>query len=98
MSAQQQAAWPEGVIARYLTVGGALVDVSHETLYVDDAKPNTTLARCGGAGCGSYNDEEWGRWADRFDNGSGAADSVVREWAQAHAETCRALPKPGVTR
>lgn len=85
-------AWPEGVIARYLTIGGATVDIEHDTLYADDAKPNVSSAKCGG--CPAYSNTEWASRADRFDNGSSWADSDARAWAQSHAETCRAMPKP----
>jgi hypothetical protein len=64
-------AWPEGVIARYLTVAGATVDRT--------GGGDFTGYRC--KGCGD-------------DGGTGWAESTVREWAQSHAETCRALPKP----
>lgn len=88
----QSAAWPEGVIARYLTVGGALVDVSHDTLYLSDIEPNVTVARCGG--CDDYRTEEWKAHAHRVSNGSSEADAEARKWAQEHAERCRALPRP----
>jgi hypothetical protein len=87
-------AWPEGTIARYLTVGGATVDISHDMYYLADTEPNTTIARCGGGGCAAHHQERWGPYADRLSNGSSGADAEARAWAQAHAETCRALPRP----
>jgi hypothetical protein len=75
--AQQQAeatAWPEGVIARYMNLVGATVDLRERGI--------TVLARC--SGC-------------RFDVSS-SSDGWVHDQAQAHAETCRALPRPEATR
>lgn len=70
----QQTAWPEGVIARYLTVSGATVDLRAERsdgAYIDSGD-------C--TGCGFHID--WGPL------------KYARQKAQAHAETCRALPRP----
>lgn len=66
--------WPEGVIARYLTVVGAHVEIT--------GGYGTAYRRCTGCGDG----EGWGGWSE----------ARARELAQAHAETCRALPKPEV--
>lgn len=68
----QQAAWPEGVMSRYLTVGGATVDIrpsSHED------RVSSVCTGCGEEDCFSH-------------------EKYIRERAQRHAETCRALPKP----
>lgn len=70
-----QTAWPEGVIARYLTVVGATVDLTGAEYDASGA--------CGGC-------------QKKFsDSGyvSGSL-SVARHWAQEHAESCRALPRP----
>lgn len=65
--------WPEGVVARYLTVAGATIDLSRPS---DDG--GALHGTCNG--CGEY---------------TGAnADAIVRPRAQAHAEKCRAMPKP----
>lgn len=85
--------WPEGVIARYLTVGGALVDVSHDMHLIVDTEPNLSLARCGGEGCKASHHERWRDYSYRTDNGSRGADQEAGKWAQAHAEKCRALPR-----
>ncbi|MTE20307.1 hypothetical protein F0L17_14560 [Streptomyces sp. TRM43335] len=76
--------WPEGVIARYLTVGGATVDISQ--------KPNSTAATATCRGC----------TRDHYDTFTckvtpetqRAMALIVGKWAQSHAETCRALPRP----
>jgi hypothetical protein len=86
--------WPEATIARYLTVGGALVDLSHDTYYLADTEPNTTIARCGG--CDAHHQEQWSGYAYRSNNGSSGADTEAGKWAQAHASECRALPRPAV--
>jgi len=86
--------WPEGVIARYLTVGGALVDVSHDMHLIVDTEPNLSIARCGGEGCKASHHEQWRYYSYRTDNGSRGADAEAGKWAQTHAETCRALPRP----
>jgi len=91
----QPAAWPEGVIGRYLTVGGATVDIQHDAYYVYDTEPTSTVAKCGG--CLDTHTEQWAEYADSFDGGTSWADKEARKWAQAHAETCRALPRPEVT-
>ncbi|MFF8829139.1 hypothetical protein [Streptomyces sp. NPDC015131] len=99
MLKKTQTTWPEGVLARYLTVGGATVDVTTRYNAFTPPKPIATLASC--TGCPAS--EEVGHWF-----GSGAhfngtfreehdrerADSQAREWAQSHAETCRAMPRP----
>lgn len=89
--------WPEGVVARYLTVGGALIDIRHDMHLIQDTQPNLTLAECGGEGCHERHTERWSQYAYRNNNGSKSADAVVSGWAQAHAEKCRALPRPAVT-
>lgn len=89
--------WPEGVIARYLTVGSALVDVRHDMALIVDTEPNLTIASCGGEGCTETHTEKWGPYSFRTDNGSKGADQEAGKWAQAHAEKCRALPRPAVT-
>lgn len=89
--------WPESVIARYLTIAGATVDLSHDMALIDDTKPNLTIARCGGEGCNATHFEKWAPYSYRANNGSTGADQEVGKWAQAHAETCRALPHPAAT-
>lgn len=78
--ARQQAeanVWPEGVIARYLTVGGALIDI----LDNEDAARWRYDTKC--TGC-------------PYKNAFTSEDAAHRD-AQAHAEKCRALPRPAVT-
>lgn len=98
-------AWPEGVVARYLTDAGkalgdpaltvdiTMASVEHpagEVTVIDV----TFTARC--HGCGEAISS---RFDDLFpDVVDGLLDSCygryAREWAQAHAERCRALPHP----
>ncbi|MEU5325631.1 hypothetical protein [Streptomyces parvus] len=88
-----QTAWPTGVIARYLTVGGATVDLTHRLTVHNPPKPFATLASC--AGCPATEEVSHYRtnWGDE-DRDPDAADEDARIWAQEHAETCRAIPKP----
>jgi hypothetical protein len=101
MTTQTPTAWPEGVIARYLTVGGATVDVTHRHTLPPDPEPFATLATC--TGCPAS--EERSHYRTYYNSGgflrdakeeheAEAADEQARAWAQAHAEKCRALPKP----
>ncbi|WP_037868243.1 hypothetical protein [Streptomyces sp. NRRL S-813] len=90
-------AWPEGVIARYLTVGGAHVDITYMCNALTPPEPYATLANC--TGCPDSSEHShyrmvWGLTAQREERVPEAADKDAREWAQAHAETCRALPRP----
>lgn len=90
----QSAVWPEGVFARYGTGMGATVDLTHMAV-AEDAK--ATLATC--TGCEG---SETAKWASQYAGSHGyidfqdrpKGDRKARAWAQAHAEKCRALPKP----
>lgn len=102
MTNEQTADWPAGVIARYLTVGGATVDVSEQPTYYDSTDPRSSVAIC--AGCDKREVIDWTRdmWnytqdcmVEETDEGGQWSTPKVREWAQAHAEKCRAMPKPG---
>lgn len=96
--------WEPGVIARYLTVGGATVDLAHgnRTFPTPDGigeTRNHTSAVC--TGCPAS--EEFSHWRIvkrmTFDDkvrDPEAADSDARDWAQAHASVCRAMPRPEV--
>jgi hypothetical protein len=77
--------WPEGVIARYLTVGGATVDILDKKDEHDE--PGEYVARC--TGCTADWSNTRSDWNLQFQ---------VRPWAQAHAEKCRAMPKPEAQR
>lgn len=81
------AAWPEGVIARYVTVGGGTVDLFHERV-PGDSQAMGTAAQC--TGCPASHFEPHADYVTRF-----GADNAARDWAQDHAESCRAMPKPG---
>ncbi|WP_369211348.1 hypothetical protein [Streptomyces flavofungini] len=97
MSVRTEASWPEGVIARYLTVGSATVDVRHKLNAFTPPEPLATRVAC--AGC--LDSEEFNHYRvvrgmhSSWDvRDTDAADQDARRWAQAHAEKCRALPKP----
>lgn len=94
-----QTTWPEGVIARYLTVGGATVDLAHIELN-DEAK--ATQATC--TGCRAVKRSEWANHYHSYGTSNYVAfqdqnkgDCNAREWAQSHADTCRALPMPSAS-
>ncbi|MCX4750937.1 hypothetical protein OG455_41385 [Kitasatospora sp. NBC_01287] len=73
--------WPDGVIARYLTVGGATVDI-------EDIDPDRVTAWCFSP-CGSTRTFLGPHLYEQ--------DQPIRDakaWSQAHAETCRARPRP----
>lgn len=70
--------WPQGVIARYATVGGATVDLFQDGTsrgYID----STTCLGC-----------DWREGWTKLE--------FARQEAQAHAEKCRALPRPAVAK
>ncbi|GGU24056.1 hypothetical protein [Streptomyces violascens] len=86
-------AWPEGVLARFLTVAGATVDLTYETA------TGTIVASCTGELCG---------WSERTDTQGLCTDTpeqererfeywlpVTKKRARTHAERCRLLPRPG---
>ncbi|MEI5032434.1 hypothetical protein RB201_04335 [Streptomyces sp. S1A(2023)] len=77
-----QPAWPESTIARYLTVGGATVDIEQQR---EGWRSDHWFCRgCPATSQGAYT----GPFGDPFTH------SAIRAQAQSHAETCRALPKP----
>lgn len=90
-----QTAWPEGVLARYLTVAGtadpaAYVEITHTS------RSGYVIATCNG--CGQVEDTEThGRLDDPPELQAERVEEALpesREWAQAHAEKCRAMPRP----
>lgn len=86
-----QTAWPEGVIARYLTLAGqslGVLDLAVELIEQDDS----ILARCT-----SCPNSEWRAPFDPMCTGAratGWATTQAGDWAQKHAEKCRAMPRP----
>jgi hypothetical protein len=95
-----ESTWPEGTLARYLTVGGATVDIT-----VDPGSEHAyaaTGAVC--LGCNATKGVDWVArpWDTSIIDYHTASDrdgteytATVRTWAQDHASTCRAIPKPG---
>ncbi|MFI0900526.1 hypothetical protein [Streptomyces sp. NPDC020983] len=82
------ATWPEGVIGRYVTVGGGFVDLIEQD--------RSVLAKC--FACPR---SEWTSYDDPtlvdLPNRERSTERAG-EWAQDHAATCRAVPKPGGAR
>ncbi|MFF1282182.1 hypothetical protein [Streptomyces sp. NPDC058299] len=98
-AAPTPAPWPDGVIARYLTVGGAYVDLTHRLNVLTPPEPFATLAACTGCPASSEHNHYrlvWGLTAQHEKHHPDLADRDARDWAQAHAERCRALPRPAV--
>ncbi|MFI2084338.1 hypothetical protein ACH43Y_28765 [Streptomyces rubiginosohelvolus] len=96
----EQTDWPENVLARYLTVGGATVDLTHRLTVQTPPAPLATLASC--TGCPTA--EEFSHYrvirgmvTQRQEHVPTAAGEQARAWAQSHAGTCRAIPKPPAT-
>ncbi|MFB6934367.1 hypothetical protein [Streptomyces chartreusis] len=71
--------WPEGVIARYLTHAAELLPDPELTVDVAKGTEKST-ATC--RGC----EDRFSMW--EYETGA------VKQWAQQHAEKCRALPRP----
>jgi len=97
-----EAAWPDGVVARYLTVGGATVDlavVSRPHQHPDGVTGERNATRAACTGCPAVTEfSHWGlkrglhaQWEIRDPQ---TADKNARNWAQGHAEACRAMPRP----
>lgn len=96
-TAKQPALWPEGVIARYLTVVGADVDLTHRFTVNEPPEAYATLANCTGCPASSEHNHYrlvWGMTEQREEHQPEAANNDAREWAQSHAEICRAVPRP----
>lgn len=102
VSTPWQLPWPTACVARYWTVAGATVDITHgdRTTPTDDGigeTRNHTLAAC--TGCPATKEFSHWRVVKRmtFDDkvrDPQAADDEAHQWAQNHASTCRALPRP----
>ncbi|MFD6656888.1 hypothetical protein ACFWEB_17310 [Streptomyces parvus] len=102
-----QTAWPENVIARYLTVGGSslgrddlAVDITCTQTAREKGRHNqevgdiTLVAHC--SGCSDRDETTYeGLYLDLVEPVlKSFYGDHSREWAQSHAETCRAIPKP----
>jgi hypothetical protein len=82
------APWPADVVARYVTVAGATVDISaieHSTSHSATCHGCKAQQLLTGASLDDYHTVEYITETTEQD---------ARRWAQAHAETCRAMPKP----
>ncbi|WP_037839947.1 hypothetical protein [Streptomyces sp. NRRL S-337] len=94
MNTSTQTDWPEGVITRYLTVGGATVDIRI------DAGRGFANAACTGCNAthepfdyhGYYLDCEYSP-VEAEEKALEAAREDAAKWAQTHAEKCRAMPR-----
>jgi hypothetical protein len=86
--------WAPGVLARYLTVGGATVDITQRRRYIDETQLVDGIATC--TGCGT--DDRFGSVDPECSGGPEHAlkrnTEDARRWAQRHAEKCRAMVNP----
>ncbi|MFJ9037962.1 hypothetical protein ACIRF8_15385 [Streptomyces sp. NPDC102406] len=73
-------AWPENVIARHLTKAAEIIGDPELTVDVSVGE-RLIKAACRGCGRDHENERQY-------------ASVTVLPWATAHAEQCRALPKP----
>ncbi|MFF7411629.1 hypothetical protein [Streptomyces lydicus] len=90
MTISTQNSWPEGVIARYLTVGGATVDIEYASV------SGVITASCYGCPWQRRTDTQ-GLRTDTPEEEQERVDDwmpTARKKAQGHAETCRAMPRP----
>ncbi|MFJ6238867.1 hypothetical protein ACIQH0_32850 [Streptomyces griseus] len=102
-----QTAWPENVIARYLTVAGS--SLGRDDIAVDITRTRTArekgrhdqqvgditlVADC--SGCSERDETTYeGLYLDLVEPVLKTFyGDHTRKWAQSHAETCRAIPKP----
>lgn len=83
--------WPDGVIARYLTVGGGVVNVRHDYTGVADSVCSGCTTTHLSYGCTGLRNPT-------VEQQDAAALAEARQWSQAHAERCRAMPKPVASR
>ncbi|MGS2645798.1 hypothetical protein [Streptosporangium sp. G12] len=103
-AASSEPTWPADVLARFLTVGGATVDVQSvrfTTRYTFRGRPYVDAARevdgfawqCLGCDATGATD---GSNPIQFDYGRYLPNErdLARREANAHAERCRAMPKP----
>ncbi|WP_332758922.1 hypothetical protein [Streptomyces sp. MT206] len=79
--AEEPSAWPQGILARYLTKAGEILLDCAATVDVGKAPNWGYRSRC--RSCG----HDW----------IGGDEALAKRDAQNHAETCRALPHPTAT-
>lgn len=109
--AAEEAAKPKLVISYLTAAGEALgdrnlaVEVFTQPGYTTSTDHTETVAAC--KACGESHTVEWrqSKWnystssyREEFDKGGEYSTREVRDWAQKHAKTCTAMPKPEVSR
>lgn len=97
MSKTPQNAWPEGVVGRFVNVGGATVDV------ILNKDRTFAQAACTGETCNAtespfnYEAHFLGCGYSPVEAAQMTLDASredAAKWAQSHAEKCRAMPRP----
>ncbi|NUS76697.1 MAG: hypothetical protein HOV70_10920 [Streptomyces sp.] len=89
------ALWDEETDEAAVTV--VVADLTHKLTAQTPPAPLATLASC--TGCPTVEEVSHyrlirGMAMQRQEHEPAAADAKARAWAQSHAETCRAIPKP----
>ncbi|MFE9844713.1 hypothetical protein [Streptomyces goshikiensis] len=92
-------AWPEGVIARYLTKAAEILgeDITVDVIDHRDPTPQNEGYRPACGGCGRRSNFDYAVVSALLKTEcvtAAAAERAARDWAQSHAETCRAMPRP----
>ncbi|MER7761329.1 hypothetical protein [Streptomyces sp. NPDC097619] len=87
------------LIARYLTVGTATVEVAETGPRDDNGFGRDTVSTC--TGCRTVETDRWNTTSYSFSGepihrsvteAATNAEARSRQWAQRHAESCRAMP------
>lgn len=85
--------WPAGVTARYLTKAAEILgeDITVDVVETQDGHQ----ARCRGCQCDSFDyTPEYGLGVADGRAYARPSEVLACDWAQAHAEKCRAMPYP----
>ncbi|WP_067391895.1 hypothetical protein [Streptomyces sp. F-3] len=96
--------WPAGVVARYLTVANATVDITTTIVNRRKNERGTEVIDVAiAATCAGCRDTDSDRFDGLFPHAiNGLVDTHygrdIRTWAQEHAERCRAMPRPEAAR
>ncbi|MDD9383127.1 hypothetical protein M8Z33_42075 [Streptomyces sp. ZAF1911] len=87
------------LIARYLTVGTATVEITETGPRDDNGSGGDTVSTC--TGCHTVETDGWNTTSYSFADepihrsvteAASNAEARSRQWAQRHAESCRAMP------
>jgi hypothetical protein len=91
MTAASQTVWPEGVIARFLTVAGSGDGKTTVDVIETEFETREFAATC--LGCGEVEHFKGMAWHGP-ELAKGVTLDKAKRWAQEHAEKCRAMARP----